>query len=273
MASDQAQTGGAGPAAVEARELGYTYAATGVEALRGLTLALPRGSFCAVIGPNGSGKSTLVRLVMGLLRPTEGELLVAGHNPWQEPELVRRFIGYVPQRDQVNSAVPLSVGEVVSLAASARMGAGVSRAQVRVRVAAALEMVALGDLRRRPFSELSGGQQQRVLIARALAVDPHLLVLDEPFAGVDAGSETSIAQLLHSLSGDHRVTVLAVVHNVNPLVHYMDHTLLLQNHQVAFGDPAQVLTPENLRAAYGTSVPIFVCEDGYRHPLLQGSHE
>jgi ABC-type Mn2+/Zn2+ transport system ATPase subunit len=260
-------------AALEARDLSYTYPATGVAALRGLTFSLPRGSFCAVIGPNGSGKTTLVRLVMGLLRPTAGEVSVLGLTPWQEPELAQRLLGYVPQRDSVNSAVPLSVREVVSLAAATRMGPAGGRARVRERVARALGMVDLADLGRRPYASLSGGQQQRVLIARALAVDPHVLVLDEPFAGVDAGSESSIAELLHCLTGHHGVTVFAVVHNVNPLVHFMDRALLLRGEQVAYGEAAAVLTAENLQAAYGATVPIMVCKDGYRHPVMQTTHE
>jgi ABC-type Mn2+/Zn2+ transport system ATPase subunit len=260
-------------AALQARELSYTYPAPGGSALRGLTFSLPRGSFCAVIGPNGSGKTTLVRLVMGLLRPTAGEITVLGRTPWQEPELVQRLLGYVPQRDSVNNAVPLSVREVVSLAAATRMGPAGGRSQVRERVTAALEMVDLADLRRRPYAFLSGGQQQRVLIARALAVDPHILVLDEPFAGVDAGSESSIADLLHCLTGQHGVTVFAVVHNVNPLVHFMDHALLLRGEQVAFGEPAAALTAANLQEAYGAVVPIMVCDEGYRHPVMQTTHD
>jgi ABC-type Mn2+/Zn2+ transport system ATPase subunit len=260
-------------AVLEARELSYTYPATGVSALRGLAFSLPRGGFCAVIGPNGSGKTTLVRLVMGLLRPSGGEVTVLGRTPWREPELVQRLLGYVPQRDSVNSAVPLSVREVVSLAASTRTGLAGGAAQVRQRVEGALAMVDLADLRRRPYASLSGGQQQRVLIARALAVDPHVLVLDEPFAGVDAGSESSIAELLHRLTKQHGVTVFAVVHNVNPLVHYMDHALLLRTQQVAFGEPAAVLTASNLQAAYGATVPIMICAEGYRHPVMQTTHE
>ena len=258
---------------VRAKGLGYTYPSPPVEALRDVTFELPRGSFCAVIGPNGSGKTTLIRLVMGLLRPTAGEVRVMGQEPSVETELIQRLIGYVPQRDALNLNVPLRVRDVVSLAAMTRLALDGRQSQARGRVDAALEMVEMEEMANRPFAALSGGQQQRVLIARAIAVDPYLLVLDEPFNGVDAASQATISRLLNRLCREHQVTVLAVVHNINPLVHYVDHVLLLNTVMVACGDPAEVLTPENLQAAYGTTVPILVCEEGFRHPVMQTSHE
>lgn len=261
------------PLAVETIGLGYTYPAPPVEALRGIDFALPRGAYCAVIGANGSGKSTLIKLVMGLLRPTAGEVRVMGRSPYAEPELIQRLIGYVPQRDALNTSVPLSARDVVGLAAATRLADAGGGRKVRDRVTAALEMVEMGEMMRRPFRTLSGGQQQRVLIARALAVDPFILVLDEPFAGVDAGSQDTIARLLHRLSREHGVTILAVVHNINPLVHFIDNLLLLHTTQLAFGSPAEVLTADNLQAAYGGAVPILVCDEGFPHPLMQESHE
>lgn len=261
------------PITIAADGLGYTYPAPRVRALEDVTFALPRGAFCAILGPNGSGKTTLIRLVMGLIRPTVGQVRVLGHDPAAEPELIQRLIGYVPQREAVNSSVPLTAREVVSLAACTRRGVIGGHCPVRDRVSAALEMVDMGTAERRPFNALSGGQQQRVLIARALAVDPHILVLDEPFAAVDAATQNAVVELLHRVCREHQVTVLAVVHNINPLVHYVDHVLLLRNRQVAFGDPAQVLTPQHLQEAYGAVVPILICEEGYRHPVMQTSHE
>lgn len=258
---------------VRASGLGYTYPSPAVEALRDVSFELSRGSFCAIVGPNGSGKSTLIRLIMGLLRPTAGEVRVMGQEPSVETELIQRLIGYVPQREALNLNVPLRVRDVVSLAVMTRLAPDGRGSRVRARVDAALQMVEMGQMAARPFAALSGGQQQRVLIARAIAVDPYILVLDEPFGGVDAATQETISRLLYRLCRDHRVTVLAVVHNINPLVHYVDHVLLLNTRMVACGDPADVLTAENLQAAYGTTVPILVCEEGFRHPVMQTTHE
>lgn len=258
---------------IRASDLGYIYTAPTVAALEGVSFELPRGSFCAIIGPNGSGKSTLIRLVMGLLRPTSGEVRVMGQEPAIETELIQRLIGYVPQRDALNLNVPLRARDVVSLAVLTRLAPSGKGSQVRSRVDAALEMVEMGHMATRPFSALSGGQQQRTLIARALAVDPYILVLDEPFSGVDAATQDSISHLLYRLCQEHQVTVLAVVHNINPLVHFVNRILLLNTVMVAYGEPADVLTPGNLQAAYGATVPILVCEEGFRHPVMQTSHE
>lgn len=133
----------------------------------------------------------------------------------------------------------------------------------------ALESVGLTHLWNKKFSELSGGQQQRVMFARALAVRPRLLILDEPFNGVDIPSRNKI---LEALNGRENLTTLMVVHNINPIVHHIDKVLLLNKKAIAFGTPPEVLTAENLMEAYGASIQVVRCEEGYCHPLLGDTH-
>jgi ABC-type Mn2+/Zn2+ transport system ATPase subunit len=255
-----------------AHALGYRYPQPPVTALAGVEFAVERGQFVAITGPNGSGKTTLVKLLLGLLRPSEGEVLVAGRKPREARLQVQRTIGYVPQHEAVNAQVPIKVWDVVSMAAQCRYDGTLERKELRRRVQAALAMVELSELSGRPFRALSGGQQQRALIARALVVDPHILIADEPFAGVDAASHENITKLLRWLSDEKRVTVLVVVHNVNPLVHFLDRVLLLSTQMVAYGAPEEVLTTERMEEAYGKVVPILVCEDGFLHPLTEAQH-
>jgi len=257
---------------IEARNLSFSYAHPAVEALTDLTFDIPAGSFTAVMGPNGSGKTTLLSLILGLLRPDSGELSVFGKNPWQHLFSTQRHIGYVPQRESVNYRLPLTVSEVVLQGVLARMGGGIARSEMGRHLAQVLEMVRLADLADRPFNALSGGQQQRTLIGRALAVDPEILLLDEPFSAVDLANQQEMSKLLRSLATENGVTVLAAVHNVNILVHDLDRILLLNRRAIAFDSPDSVLQPEILRRAYGVDVPVVVCEDGFRHALVEESH-
>ena len=257
---------------IAARDLGYTYPQPPTSALSGVTMQVQRGQFVAVIGPNGSGKTTFVKLLLGLLRPTEGEVLLHGRPAYDAGGGVHHCFGYVPQHRTVNRQVPVQVRDVVAMAAHCRYARQLGRAEIGRRVQQSLEMVELADLSGRPFSALSGGQQQRALIARALVVDPLVLIADEPFAAVDARSSQTITHLLQWLVTEKSVTVLAVVHDINPLVHSLDRVLLLNTGMVAYGAPTEVLTAEHLRAAYGRAVPILVCDDGFLHPLTEAQH-
>ncbi len=254
------------PTVVEAHDLGFVYPRPRRRALREVEFAVGKGSFTAILGPNGGGKSTLIKLILGMLKPTEGEVRVMDMRPGENRELTQRMIGYVPQQTQVNQRLPMHVNDVIGLAVASRHLQLDARA-TRERVGAALALVDLEGLGRTPFVALSGGQQQRVLLARALAVDPQVLVLDEPFAGVDAASQEDIVGLLSRVARDNQVTVLAVVHNINPLVHFVDHALLLNTRVVAFGPPEEVLTRELLTETYGASMEIVICEYGHRHPV------
>ena len=258
--------------AIETKGVSYTYERPAVEALSNVSFSVPGGTFTVVIGPNGSGKTTLLRLLLGLAEPTAGDVRIMGFSPAQQAEEVRRHIGYVPQHGTINPAVPMRNRDIVELGISARETGRLSSRELRERVDRALEMVDLADLASRNYSAMSGGQRQRVLIARALAVQPRVLILDEPFSAMDLASQDRTARLIRSLVDSENMTVLFVAHNLNPLVHFIDNVILLNRSLLAFGPPDDVLKPDLLREAYGASVPIFICEEGYPHPLVDTAH-
>jgi manganese/zinc/iron transport system ATP- binding protein len=231
--------------AIEVHDLTAAYGNKPV--LWDLDVDVPRGRLTAIIGPNGAGKSTLLRAILGLVRPVSGHMRIFG-----EPiARVRRRIAYVPQRESVDWDFPI---DALGVALMGRYGhCGWIRRPGRAdrRVAQeSLEMVGMGALAGRQISQLSGGQQQRVFLARALAQQADLYLMDEPFAGVDAATERSIVQVLRSLRDDGR-TVVAVHHDLQTAAEYFDHAILLNQRLIAAGPIQEVLTPENLHRTYG----------------------
>lgn len=199
-------------------------------------LAVEAGELVAVLGPNGSGKSTLVKGMLGLVDQLDGETRWFGHrlDQWGD----RWRVGYVPQRQLAVSPIPATVGEVVRSGRVARRGLfGRARASDRVAVATALETVGLTGRRRTPINQLSGGQQRRALVARALAAEADVLVLDEPFAGVDAESQEELAECFHRL-GDGGVTQIVVLHELGPLEGLITRAVVLVDGDVVYDGPA-----------------------------------
>jgi zinc transport system ATP-binding protein len=206
------------------------------------------GEFVALVGPNGSGKSTLVRILVGLLQPQAGQVLVFGESPRRLSARAR--LGYVPQRPHLAGALPATVTEVVGAGrlATRRWWRRPGRAD-RDAVTAAIDAVALGDYRNRPVHELSGGQQQRVLIAKALAAEPELLVLDEPVAGVDAESQRLFRDALVHTVRERGGAVLLVSHELGAVAEDLDRVVVLKHRVVFDGPPAEL-------AATGVSLGI-----------------
>jgi zinc transport system ATP-binding protein len=205
-----------------------------------VSLTIERGEFVALVGPNGSGKSTLVRILLGLLRPGAGRVRLFGARPDQFPDRAR--VGYVPQRVQLGGDLPATVNEVVAAGRLARRGWWRRpRATDRVAVGEALEAVALADLRRRPVRELSGGQQQRVFIAKALAGEPDLLVLDEPIAGVDAESQRRFRDSLVHVARVRGGAVLLVSHELGAVADDLDRVIVLKRSVLFDGAPADLV--------------------------------
>ncbi len=209
--------------------------------LRGIDLAVQPGEVVAVLGANGSGKSTLVRAVLGLVPHVRGEVRlfgdpVSGFRDWQR-------VGFVPQRATAGSGVPATVGEVVAAGRLSRRTPFVPlRRRDKDAIAAAIEAVGLTDRVGDGVSTLSGGQQQRVLIARALAGDPELLVLDEPTAGVDVASQQVLADALRSLVA-HGITIVLVAHELGPLGDLVDRAVVMRDGRIAYdGPPIDVFT-------------------------------
>ncbi len=204
-----------------------------------VTLEVGSGEFVALVGPNGSGKSTLLRIMLGLLRPASGSVQIFGASPRHLQERWR--VGYVPQRSSAAGDVPVTVEEVVATGRLARRGWWRRPGPAdRSAVDHALRAVALSDLRHRPVRELSGGQEQRVLIARALAGDPELLVLDEPVAGVDAESQQLFRDSLVHLVREHRAAVLLVSHELGAVADDLDRIVVLRHRVVFDGPPSEL---------------------------------
>jgi len=217
--------------------------------LEGVTGSLLPGRSLALIGPNGAGKSTLIKAILGLVPLTGGSIEVLGHRP----EVARSDVAYVPQADILDSTFPVSVLDVVLMGRYRAIGwLRRPRLADRQRARAALDAVGLADLAARRFGLLSGGQRQRVLLARAIAQQARLLLLDEPFNGVDATSTELILSILSRLRADG-VAVVMSTHDLSIAHLACDDACLLNRRQVAFGSLDSALTPELLRETYGPS--------------------
>ncbi len=218
----------------------------GVRALEDISFELTVGERVAVVGPNGAGKSTLFKVIAGLLRPTQGTVTVRGYEPSGHV-----CIAYIPQRSQVDWTFPVNVTDVVMMGRIRRIGFFRWPTRIdRRMVAEALSLVGLSESRRRQIGELSGGQQQRVFIARALAQEAELMLMDEPFTGLDVKSQQDIMGVLDELKR-RQVTLLVATHDLNLAAESFDRLMLLNRRLIGFGGPQEVLTPDRLQEAYG----------------------
>jgi ABC-type Mn2+/Zn2+ transport system ATPase subunit len=209
-----------------------------VTALTGVTFSLAPGEALGIVGPNGSGKSTLLKAIAGLLEPAAGTVSVFGRSP---RDLEPGAIGYVPQIEAVDWTFPVSVGDVVAMGRYPRVSS-ISRFSKRDRaiVADALAALNLEDLRDRHISQLSGGQQQRVFVARALAQEPRLLLLDEPTTGVDAATTDALREVIRGRVGAG-LPVLMTTHDLDDAAKWFDFLMVVDHRVLAFGDPSAVL--------------------------------
>ncbi|HZD73835.1 MAG TPA: metal ABC transporter ATP-binding protein [Actinomycetota bacterium] len=215
--------------------------------LDGVDGVVHAGESVALIGPNGAGKSTLLKAVLGLVPVVAGSITVLG----RPPLAARRQVAYVPQAETLDTEFPVTAGQVVLMGRYPRVGwvRRPGRADRRA-AAAALEEVGLADVGGKRFGALSGGQRQRVLLARAIAQQARLLLLDEPFNGMDAVSEELLLAALGRLRADG-VAVVVSTHDLALAHLFCDEVCLLNRHQFAFGPTAVTLTPDLLRATYG----------------------
>ncbi len=205
------------------------------------------GAMTAIIGPNGAGKSTMLKAALGIVKPLSGQITVFG-KPLDEQ---RRQIAYVPQRASVDWDFPTRVLDVVLMGLNHELGLlGRVRARHVAKAMDCLNRVGMHDFADRQIGQLSGGQQQRVFLARALAQDADLYLLDEPFAGVDAATEKAIIAVLKSLKQASK-TVVVVHHDLATVTDYFDHVFLINTRKVAEGAVADAFTAETLQAAYG----------------------
>lgn len=226
-----------GPAAVAFDGVAFGYRG-GPPVLEDVSLEVEHGSFVGIAGPNGGGKTTLIRLALGLERPTQGAITLHGHQPCARggPR-----IGYLPQRAQLGTTSPVTVREVVAAGRLAVRGpVGPLRRHDHEVVDRAIERVGLGPRADSPLRTLSGGMQQRAFIAKALATEPALLVLDEPTTGVDAASQEALARLLDELRGELGVTVLYVSHEFGAVEHVVTRLLIVRGGIIFDGLPSEL---------------------------------
>ncbi|MGI6406542.1 MAG: metal ABC transporter ATP-binding protein [Syntrophaceticus sp.] len=218
--------------------------------LEEIDLVVEKGEILALIGPNGSGKTTLVKLILGLLKLTQGEILLFGTGVDQFKEWHR--VGYVPQRAEISGKFPVTAREVAATGRFGRVGLCHRLGQDDWKaVEEALDMVGLLSLQHQPIIELSGGQQQRVFIARALAGQPDILILDEPQVGLDDRYIHDFYQLLLQLNKEQEITVFIVSHDVGVLGALANRIACLNRRLICQGSPQEVLTAHNLSYIYG----------------------
>lgn len=226
-------------------------------ALEHVTFGIPRGSFWGIIGPNGSGKSTLVKTALGLLKPFEGTVLTLGHRPGDLGPL-RAKLGYVPQYAELDFSFPLQVLDVVAMGLYGEIGLfrRLTGAHTR-RAMEALEKVQMQDFAQRQISALSGGQRQRVLIARALVVNPSLLILDEPTAALDHSSSEGLYEWINTLHAETGMTIVLVTHDIGVVSEFVDSVACLNRTLVAHGRPEDVLNAPTIENMYGCGTVLF----------------
>jgi len=230
--------------------------ATGA-ALDDVSFKLMPGERVAVVGPNGAGKSTLLKVVAGVLTPTRGQVHVYGHEPGGHI-----CIAYLPQRSLVDWRFPVTVADVVMMGRIGKLGLFHNPAGKDWKIVEqCLDTVGLAHLAKRQIGELSGGQQQRMFIARSLAQEAELMLMDEPLAGLDIASQEDIFSILDVLR-HQGVTILLALHDLQIASQRFDHVMLLNRRLIGFGHPSEVFSNQNLIAAYGGHLHLVSTQEG-----------
>jgi manganese/zinc/iron transport system ATP- binding protein len=233
--------------------IGVTIAYRSTAVLENVCFATPPGTLTAIVGPNGAGKSTLIKAALGLIEPVAGQFRFFGRS-FRE---VGGRVSYVPQRTSVDWDFPVTALDVVCMGLYRQIGwFRPVTAKHRAKAIEALRGVGMHDYAKRQISQLSGGQQQRVFLARSLVQGAELFLMDEPLAGVDAATETTIIQTLRSLRDEGR-TAMVVHHDLDTVAEYFDRVLLLNRGVIATGPVDEVMKPDLLKQAYGGNLLIF----------------
>ncbi len=253
MTPPQAQPSESDCVALAIEQLSVIYP-NGHQALTEVSLSLTGHSICALIGVNGSGKSTLFKSIMGFVRASAGQIRIHGLEIHQA--LRQHLIAYVPQSEEVDWTFPVRVEDVVMMGRYAHMNfLRIPRAEDRTAVELSLRRVDMWDYRHRQIGELSGGQKKRVFLARALAQGGQLILLDEPFTGVDMQSETAIIALLEEIKSQGGL-VLVSTHNLAAIPQFCDQVVLIKQRLIAAGPTPSTFTPDHLTLAFGGRLPL-----------------
>ena len=236
------------PARLEFKDVTVSYGNR--NAVENITFQIPHGAHVAVVGPNGAGKSTLFKALVGLLPLTSGFIYIHGAPLGQHIDCV----AYIPQREEVDWRFPVTVRDVVMMGRFGKLGLLQQPGKMdKDLVNQAMNHMDISKLADRPIHDLSGGQQQRVFLARALAQKPHILLMDEPFTGVDVSTQEATLRLLDDLRSED-VTIMVSTHDLNLARDRFDQVILINHHIIAFGPPAEVFTTEHISKAFHTQM-------------------
>ncbi|MBY5034200.1 metal ABC transporter ATP-binding protein [Streptococcus gallolyticus] len=245
---------------LEMQEVSLTYGA--VSALENVNLIIPQGSRTAIVGPNGAGKSSLMKAILGLEGQVKGKVSLLGQSE-QIAQLIQKELAYIPQASQVNWQFPATVFEIVLMGRYAHINNWLKRPGKKDReiVEVALERMNLQDLRHRQIDQLSGGQRQRVFIARALAQEAQIYLMDEPLAGIDQLTETIIMDTLKEFQAEGKTSIV-IHHDLTTVADYFDYLVWLNRTVLASGPVEKVLTTENYQTTYGVVDKFFLTKEG-----------
>lgn len=236
------------PLSIEVNDVTVAYT-NGHIALRDASFTLGAGTICALVGVNGSGKSTLFKSIMGFLRPAKGSVRISGLTV--EASRKRKLVAYVPQTEEVDWSFPVSVWDVVMMGRYGHMNfLRIPRAEDKRIVLESLDRVGMSAFKERQIGELSGGQKKRVFLARALVQRGQIILLDEPFTGVDVQTESAIIDLLRALRQEGHI-ILVSTHNLGSVPEFCDQVVLINRTVLAFGPTETVFTEQNLTQAFG----------------------
>ena len=251
--------------ALEVHQLSAGYAGDR-QAIRDINFTVQAGERVAVIGPNGAGKSTLFKAIVGLIPFTMGHISIYG----EDCHSSHNFVGYVPQQGDIDWSFPVSVFDVVMMGRARHIGwLRLPRKKDRDIVHTILEQLSLTDIAHRQIGELSGGQKRRVFIARALAQETYVLLMDEPFTGVDTSAEQDIMDTLEILT-KNGITMLLATHDMAKATTHFDKILLIKQTNLAYGKPSEVMQADHLADAFGGGIRVF--NDGQEMLMFTDNH-
>jgi len=240
---------------ISVKDVTVTYK-NGLTALHDASFEIPTGTITALVGVNGAGKSTIFKALMGFVPAAKGEISILGHTV--KAALKNNIVAYVPQAEEVDWSFPVLVEDVVMMGRYGHMNfMRIARAVDHEAVATALDRVGMKEFHDRQIGELSGGQRKRVFLARALAQDSQVILLDEPFTGVDVKTEDAIIQLLGEMRDEGRVMLVAT-HNLGSVPEFCDRTVLVKGTVLAYGPTETTFTQANLEEAFGGVLRHFV---------------